>query len=85
MESDKVEGLLEKYFQRVATLAQEKELQDYFLSQDVASHLQQFASLFDYFAVEKEQYNKHEILPFEVIMAQNMNKKGNLGGFLLRL
>ncbi|RTY74770.1 hypothetical protein [Flavobacterium sp. LS1R10] len=79
MESDKVEGLLKKYFQGATTLAQEKELRDYFSSQDIASHLQQYASLFDCFAVAKEQQNMNKTPVFEVVMAKNKNKKGNLG------
>lgn len=79
MGSDKVEGLLEKYFQGATTLAQEKEMQDYFSSQDVASHLQQYGSLFGYFAVAKKQQNKYKIPVFEVIKAQNINKKWTLG------
>jgi hypothetical protein len=79
MASDKVEILLEKYFQGETSIAEEKELQDYFSSQDVASHLQQYTSLFGYFAVAKEQHNMHKIPEFEISKAQNNTKKRNLG------
>ena len=55
MESHKIESLLDKYFDGETTLAQERELQDYFSSPDVAQHLEQYRSMFGYFAKEKDQ------------------------------
>lgn len=55
MESHKIESLLDKYFDGETTLAQERELQEYFTSPDVAQHLEQYRPMFGYFAKEKEQ------------------------------
>ena len=55
MESHKIEALLDKYFEGETTLAQERELQQYFTSPDVAQHLEQYRSMFGFFAKEKEQ------------------------------
>lgn len=55
MESHKIETLLDKYFDGETTLAQERELHDYFSSQDVAQHLEQYRSMFGYFVKEREQ------------------------------
>jgi len=50
MESDKIETLLEKYFDGEASIAEENELKIYFSSPDVAQHLQQYKPLFGYFS-----------------------------------
>ncbi len=56
MELYKIEALLQKYFEGETTLAEENELKTYFSSAAVAPQLQQYRSLFDYYAVEKNQY-----------------------------
>ena len=61
MESDKIEILLEKYFQGETTIAEEKELKHYFSSQNVAQHLKQYQPLFGYFSQVKEQQLTQEI------------------------
>lgn len=55
MEFDRMEALLEKYFEGETSIAEEKELKDYFSSSDVAPHLEQYRPLFGYFAEAKEQ------------------------------
>ena len=55
MESDKINALLEKYFEGETTIAEENELKKYFSSAVVAPHLQQYQSLFGYYASEKNQ------------------------------
>ncbi len=42
MALDKIEQLLEKYFEAETSIAEENELRVYFSSQDVAQHLQQY-------------------------------------------
>jgi hypothetical protein len=49
-----IEELLERYFEGLTSLEEEKQLQHYFLSDDVAPHLINYSSLFNYFASEKE-------------------------------
>jgi hypothetical protein len=56
MESEeKIERLLEKYFDGETSLSEEKELKAYFASGDVAQHLAGYGSLFGYFAAASEQ------------------------------
>ena len=60
MELNKLEQLVEKYFEAKTTLAEEKKLQAYFSSEDVAPHLEQYRSLFQYFpSVRAEKLNKN--------------------------
>jgi hypothetical protein len=56
MELDKIEALLEKYFEGETTIAEENELKTYFSSAAVAPQLQQYQPLFGYFASEKNQH-----------------------------
>ena len=55
MEFNKMEVLLEKYFEGETSIAEENELKDYFSSSNVAEHLEQYRPLFGYFAEAKEQ------------------------------
>lgn len=61
MELDRIEIVLEKYFQGETSIAEENELKNYFSSSDVAQHLEQYQSLFGYFSQAKEQKFKQEI------------------------
>lgn len=55
MELDKIENILEKYFQGETTIAEENELKKYFSSPNVAQHLEQYKPVFGYFSQVKEQ------------------------------
>jgi hypothetical protein len=55
MELANIEKLLKKYLNAETTLAEENILKEYFLSNNVAPHLQEYESLFSYFAVSKEE------------------------------
>lgn len=58
MALDRIEQLLEKYFEAETSIAEEKELKDYFSSSDVAPSLEQYKSLFGYTVQAKqEQFN----------------------------
>nr|WP_294780341.1 hypothetical protein [uncultured Flavobacterium sp.] len=61
MEPNKIENILEKYFEGETTIAEEKELKDYFSSPNVAQHLEQYKPMFGYFSQAKEQKSTHEI------------------------
>ncbi len=61
MEFNKIEDLLEKYFQGETSIAEEKELKDYFSSPNVAQHLEQYKPMFGYFSQVKEQKSTQEI------------------------
>lgn len=54
MALDKIEKLLEKYFEAETSIAEEKELKDYFTSPGVAQHLEQYQPIFGY-AVQAKQ------------------------------
>jgi hypothetical protein len=60
MESVKIEKLLEAYFEGNTTLAEEKLLRDYFNSNNVAEHLEQYTSMFAGFQVAKEEHSSRE-------------------------
>ncbi len=53
MDYNKIEILIEKYFQGETSLAEEKELRSYFSSQNVAPHLEQYKAMFGYFSQAK--------------------------------
>ena len=61
MELDRIENLVEKYFEGETTIAEEKELQTYFSSEDVAQHLEQYKAMFGYFSSAKEQKFEQKI------------------------
>jgi hypothetical protein len=48
MELDRIEQLLEKYFKAETSIAEEKDLKNYFASSDVAQHLKQYQPIFGY-------------------------------------
>ncbi len=60
MESVKIEKLLEAYFEGNTTLAEEKLLRDYFNSNNVAGHLEQYTSMFAGFQAAKEEHSSRE-------------------------
>ncbi len=63
MELDRIEKLLEKYFEATATVAEEEVLRAYFLSDGVAPHLEQHTPMFQYFSKAKEErYTKQVAL-----------------------
>jgi len=61
MEFNKIEDILEKYFQGETSIAEEKELKNYFSSPNVAQHLEQYKPMFGYFSQVKEQKSTQTI------------------------
>ena len=55
MELDKIETLIEKYFDGETSITEEKQLKDYFSSPDVAQHLDHYKPMFGYFSSAKQQ------------------------------
>ncbi|TDP60947.1 hypothetical protein [Flavobacterium dankookense] len=55
MALDRIEKLIEKYFEGETSSAEEKELKDYFSSSDVAQHLEHYQPLFGYFSQAKQE------------------------------
>jgi hypothetical protein len=62
MESNKIEILIERYFEGHTSIEEEKELQNYFASDDVAPHLKQYLPLFAYFSNAASQELKQKII-----------------------
>jgi hypothetical protein len=62
MELNKIEILLEKYFECRTSIKEEQDLQQYFASADVASHLKQYLPLFAYFSNAASQELKQKII-----------------------
>ena len=61
MALDKIEKLLEKYFEGETSIVEENELKVYFTSTNVAQHLEQYQPIFGYFSQAKEQQFTQEI------------------------
>jgi hypothetical protein len=61
MELNRIENILEKYFQGETTIAEEKELKEYFSSSNVAQHLEQYKPMFGYFSQVKQQKSTQNI------------------------
>lgn len=55
MALDRIEILLEKYFEAETSIAEEKELKDYFASSGVAQHLEQYKPIFGYAVMAKQE------------------------------
>lgn len=55
MELANIERLLEKYLNAETTIAEEKELKNYFLSGTIAPHLEEYQALFGYFSTSKNE------------------------------
>ncbi|HNP32844.1 MAG TPA: hypothetical protein PKN96_06085 [Flavobacterium sp.] len=65
MELDRIEKLVEKYFEAETNIAEEKELKDYFASSDVAQHLEQYKPIFGY-AVQAKQEQFNAVIPLKI-------------------
>nr|WP_315203406.1 hypothetical protein [uncultured Flavobacterium sp.] len=61
MEFNKMEALLEKYFEGETSIAEENELKNYFSAANVAPHLEQYKPLFGYFAEAKKEIFEKEL------------------------
>lgn len=62
MELHNIKQLLEKYFEGETSLQEEKELKNYFSSENIASELMPYKSMFGYFSNEKTTESKKEIV-----------------------
>lgn len=76
MECNKIEILLEKYFQGETTIVEEKELRTYFSSSDVATHLEQYKPLFGYFSVAKEEKSREVLPEFKTVRSKKRSFTG---------
>jgi len=71
MELASIERLLEKYLNAETTIAEEKILKQYFTSDTIAPHLEEYQSLFSYFTISK----KEELTKPIQLKSQKMNWK----------
>lgn len=63
MELNRIEKLLENYFQGETNLTEEQELKNYFASGNVAPNLKQYQSMFGYFSeVKNEKFTKEIVI-----------------------
>ena len=76
MELANIEKLVEKYLNAATTLQEEATLKDYFTGGNVAEHLQEYAYLFNYFAIAKE-----ETFTKTISLEPKESKKRNLKWF----
>lgn len=75
MELNNIEEIVKKYFEGETSISEEKELRDYFSSQDVAPHLVQYTDLFTYFATAKKEQFAEDITKVTVFKDQKKDKK----------
>ncbi|MBF4518827.1 hypothetical protein IRZ71_20925 [Flavobacterium sp. ANB] len=61
MELNRIEDILEKYFQGETSIAEENQLKEYFSSPNVAQHLEQYKPIFGYFSQVKQQKSTQEL------------------------
>ncbi|MFE3871843.1 hypothetical protein ACFX5F_11485 [Flavobacterium sp. ZS1P70] len=78
MELDKIELLIEKYFQGETSIDEENELRTYFSSLHVAQHLEQYKPLFSYLSLAADQKFAPEIALHPKQNFQNEFKKRNV-------
>jgi len=64
MELQKIEQLLDKYFESETTLKEEKALCNYFSSSEVAPHLQAYQSMFAHFSASKDEVYQNDVKAF---------------------
>lgn len=55
MELSNIEKLLERYFEATATVAEEEMLREYFTKEDLPLHLKEYALMFQYFSIAREE------------------------------
>jgi hypothetical protein len=73
MELANIEKLVEKYLDAATSLQEEQTLKHYFTNGNVAPHLQEYSSLFNYFKISKQ-----EMFTKSITLETNTPKKRNL-------
>ena len=61
MELNRIDTLLEKYFQGETTVLEDKDLKNYFSSPDVAQHLEKYKPIFSYYSKASSEEFKQTI------------------------
>ena len=78
MELNKIELLIEKYFQGETNIVEENELRTYFSSLHVAEHLEQYKPFFGYFSLAADQKFAPEIPLQSIPKFREEDKKRNV-------
>ena len=66
MEINRIEELIEKYFEGNTSISEERELKVYFLSNEIAPHLLKYKDVFVFYSnSKKEQFSKEIKLPLK--------------------
>ncbi|MFE3869538.1 hypothetical protein ACFX5E_15860 [Flavobacterium sp. LS2P90] len=78
MELNKIELLIEKYFQGETSIVEENELRTYFSSLNVAQHLEQYKPLFGYLSLAADQKFAQEIPLLPIPKLRDEYKKRNV-------
>lgn len=73
MELASIEKLVEKYLNAETSVQEEKDLRTYFLSEDVAPHLEEYRLMFSYF-----QFSKDETYTKAIELKPEKTKRKNL-------
>lgn len=76
MELDKIEKLIEKYLEAETSVAEEKTLKAYFSQGEVAPHLEEYAPMFQYFSIAKEEQFTQQ-LKLDTLASVTTKKKFN--------
>lgn len=71
MELARIEKLVEKYDNAETTIKEEEILRDYFLSNNVASHLEEYQMMFTYFQTSKDETTYNRTLEFKTKKRRN--------------
>lgn len=61
MELDRIEKIIEKYFEAATTAAEEAELREYFSTGQVAPHLEAYTPMFAYFSEAKKERSTRQV------------------------
>lgn len=61
MELNNIEKIIEKYLEAETSIAEEKELRNYFSSPNVAPHLEQYKYMFQYFTIAKNETSSRSV------------------------
>lgn len=77
MELSRIERIVDKYFEGETTIEEERELQNYFSSTEVAPHLLQYVSIFKHFEEARKEHSNLETPIFKNPKTQKRIGKNN--------
>src|SRR5688572_23992422 len=78
MESNKIQELLERYWQAETSLEEEAQLREYFSKPDLPEQWREAANLFRYLSINKKKELTHQTFNKEVLAKLEQPKKGRV-------